>query len=298
MSRIHTVFVFLVLLLHAAVPARAEALRFGILPVLDTLPLQVGVAEGHFAEAGVDLELVPFMSAIERDTAVKTGRLDGYFGDLLAACLLAQAGADHKVVTVSYRTTPGQRMFGLVAGPGKKAKAEAGETLTTGLSFATIMEYLLDRINAQAGYSIERVEVKKMPIRLQMLLTGQTDAAMLPEPLATLVESKGGAILATDQDLDEPLTVLCLSEKVMDRKDAFLKAYRKAVADLNAQPEKYRALMAETCRIPPPLADSFPVMAYPEPAAPTEAELWNVQQWMLTRGLLHKTLDHGAVVAR
>ena len=35
------------------------------------------------------------------------------------------------------------------------------------------------------------MEIKKIPIRLQMLLSGQVTAALLPEPLLTLAETHG-----------------------------------------------------------------------------------------------------------
>ncbi len=286
------------ILAHAGASTAAIPLRLGILPVLDTLPLQVAVTEKLFAEQGLDVEIVSFSSAMERDTAMQAGQLDGYFGDLLNTLLLIQAGAPMKVVTVSYRTTPGQPMFGMVLRPGLTLET-VGEHPTVGYSRATIIDYLLDHMTRQGDIkeiAWKRTEVKKIPLRMQMLLSGQLDAAVLPEPLLTLTDSMGGEVAATDEKLDMPLTVLCLKDDFLDKKNAFLDAYKEAVQRVNDNPENYRKLMVETTRIPKPLVDSFHVYSFCKPRLPTETEVWRVQQWMLTRGMLRSMLDYEQVV--
>jgi ABC-type nitrate/sulfonate/bicarbonate transport system substrate-binding protein len=60
-----TTWLLVVILLLAAGVASAETFRMGILPVIDTLPLQVGVMEGYFKAENIDLKLVSFSSAME-----------------------------------------------------------------------------------------------------------------------------------------------------------------------------------------------------------------------------------------
>ncbi len=293
------------LCLSGPVVAQAETLRFGILPVLDTLPLQVAETEGLFDQEGLDVELVVFQSALERDTAMQAGQIDGYFGDLVATLLLIAKGADMRVATISYRTRLGQPMFGISSAPDEIVKPLSGlKGATIGISATTIIEYLLDRILEAEGLPLdhlERVEVKKVPIRLQMLATGQLDLALLPEPLASLAVFQGGATIATAENLDMPLTVLCLEQRYfqgegVSRYAAFVKAYARAVEMLRENPEKYRVLMSKTCRIPTPLMDRFPVYEYPAPALPTAQEVEAVQDWMLQKGLLDAPVPFDHVV--
>ena len=279
---------------------RAEPLRLGVLPVLDALPLHVAVQDGLFKKQGLDVELVPFQSALERDMAAQAGRIDGYFGDLVAAFLLLRADVPMPAALVSYRTNPGHPMFALVTSP-----QHSRDTLATlrgaslGLSNATVIEFLLDRI--QAAHKLprnyfNRVEVKKFPLRLQMLAAGQIDLALLPEPLVTLNVRKGGAVVATDEDLDLPLTVVCLHRSLQPQLPAFLAAYAEAVKRLRTNPEKYRQLMAQACALPSLLVDSFPVPPFPAPVPPTQAELDVVQDWMLERGLLQQRMPYANAV--
>jgi len=293
----------LVLCCLASAPGLAEPLRLGVLPVLDALPLQVAAADGLFKAQGLDVELVPFQSALERDMAAQAGRIDGYFGDLVAAFLLLRAGVPMPVVLVCYRTTPGHPMFALVTSPQRGADTLSGlRGASLGLSNSTIIEFLLDRIQEERRLPrnyFNRVEVKKFPLRLQMLATGQIDLALLPEPLVSLNVLKGGAVVATDENLNLPLTVLCLHQRLAPKLPAFLAAYAGAVQRLRANSEAYRPLMIQTCGLPAPLAESFPAPPFPNPKPPTPAEMDAVQDWMLERGLLQQRLPYGrAVLAR
>ena len=294
------VLLALVCVLLLATPLRADnvRIRFGVLPVLDTLPLQVAVKDGLFAAQRLDVELVRFTSALERDTAMQAGQLDGYFGDLIATHLLIDRGVPMYIALTSWRTSPGHPMFGIALAPSRKeATLEQMKGGKLGLSKSTIMEFLADRmernLGVRSGY-FSRMEVKKMPIRFQMLMAGQLDMALLPEPLLSLARLQGGGVLALADNLDIPLTVLCLHRRYFDDDAgpyrAFLAAYRQAVARLAAAPEDYRQLMAETCRIPKPLVSRFPVYPYPDPSLPSSGELADVQQWMIRLGLIKEPI--------
>ncbi|MBU1610749.1 MAG: ABC transporter substrate-binding protein [Proteobacteria bacterium] len=280
-------------------------IRFGILPVLDTLPLQVAATEGFFAAQGLDVELISFNSALERDVALQTGQLDGYFGDLVAAVLLLQNGVTMPVALTSYHTTPGQPMFGIATGPALKNATLADlKGKKIGYSKATIMEFLLEQLllknDLPADY-FERVEVKKVPIRMQMVLQDQLDCALLPEALLSLVKFKGGGLALTAENLDIPLTILGLHEKYFADNGAvykkFVAAYTQAVAALADTPEKYRDLMGKTCHVPPPLLPEFPIFRYPAPELPSQADVQMVTAWMKSVGMLKGDIAYADVVA-
>ncbi|WP_319543549.1 ABC transporter substrate-binding protein [uncultured Pseudodesulfovibrio sp.] len=284
----------LLLLMNVSAHAENMKIRFGILPVIDTLPLQVGVQDGLFEKYGIDMELIRFASALERDTAMQAGQLDGYFGDLVATYLLINQGVPMRIALTSWRTTSDYPMFGIALSPANKDR-DLGDMKgrTLGLSKSTVMEYLADKMEDALGVNrghFSKIEIKKLPIRLQMLMTDQVDSALLPEPLLSLARLKGGGLLATAEKLDMPLTVLCLHEKYF-ADDAegyarFISAYKEAVQRLADSPETYRPLMAKTCRIPKPLMSEFPVYPYPMPSLPSAAELNEVQTWMVEKGLL------------
>ena len=49
------------------------ALRIGVLPVLNTVPIDVALAEGFYEEQGVSVELVSFASAPDQQDALLAG---------------------------------------------------------------------------------------------------------------------------------------------------------------------------------------------------------------------------------
>jgi len=274
------------------------AIRLGILPVLDTLPLHVAVAEGFFEKQGLTVQLVPFDSALERDAAMQAGQLEAYFGDMVNTVLVVQGGVPMRMVTVSYVSRPGQRQFAVVGRPGLDAVSlHALPSGTLALSNATIMEYLLDLMEERGLVPkgrFERLEVKKIPIRMQMLLGGRLDLAILPEPLVSLAESQGARVYADDQSLDVPLTVIGILDRFLQDPagvgERFLAAYGEAVAALSRDPEKYRKLLAESCRIPESLRDTFRIPAFPRPGLPPKAEVERLLSWMGSRGLVNRPL--------
>ena len=142
-------------------------------------------------------------------------------------------------------------------------------------------------------YSMQ--EVRQIPVRLQMLLGGMTDSALLPEPLATMVETKGARTVWDDTGLDEPLAVIALRAPYL--KPEVVKPFRAALRDaarrIDADPEKYRALMVEKGLLPKPAAASYNMVRFdlfgtPDgmPPLPTREDMERVEGWMSSRGML------------
>ena len=59
-------------------------LTIGLMPDTDSIPFIIAAERGYFAEEGVEVELQPFKSAMDRDAALQSGNLDGAVSDLLA----------------------------------------------------------------------------------------------------------------------------------------------------------------------------------------------------------------------
>ncbi len=296
-----------VLILFAGLvsPVAAQTqLRFGVLPVVDTLPLIVGQQQGLFAAQQIDLELVAFQSALERDAALQAGRLDGYFGDILNTVLLINTGHELRILTTAYHTHPDHRMFGIVTAP------EAGivtvaqlKNRPVAISRATIIEYLLDRLLQQQGRTpafVTKQEIKKIPIRLQMLLAGKVPAALLPEPLLTLAESKGARVLVDDRRLNMSETVLAMQTQLLSQDatlaDRFLRAYALAVNKINHAPQAYKPVLVEKTRFPKPIAGRYKMPRFPAVAPPSPADVAAAQAWLKNRGMISRPVAYENIV--
>lgn len=289
-----------------AVGTAEQVIRFGVLPVVDTLPLFVGQDRGFFKERGIRLDIIPFQSALERDAALQAGKLDGYFGDILNTLLLIRSQEALGIITTAFHTHPDYRMFALVSSPKSEIRHLSGlKEKHVALSRATVIEYLLDRLLGARDLTsdfVKKLEIKKMAIRVQMLLADQVPAALLPEPLVTLVESKGAHVLLDDRVLDTAVTVLALTRKTValhkDVVPEFLGAYEKAVAVINRDPESCRDILLAKTSFPPVIKDQYPIPRFPAVGLPAPDDLESVQTWLIQNGLVDKRLPYEQVVLR
>ncbi|MBF1706100.1 MAG: ABC transporter substrate-binding protein, partial [Selenomonas sp.] len=69
-------------------------LTIGLMPDTDSIPFIIAAERGYFAEEGVEVELQPFKSAMDRDAALQSGNLDGAVSDLLAVIFARSGGFD------------------------------------------------------------------------------------------------------------------------------------------------------------------------------------------------------------
>ena len=170
---------------------------------------------------------------------------------------------------------------------------------------ATIIEYVTDRLLEDQGFrpeEIKKIDVKKMPIRMQMLLSGAVQAATLPEPLASIAAGKGARVLITDGSSRESLsqTVIVFRSRVLnDRKPEvarFFRAYGRSIEAINRDPEKYRSLFVEIGRIPPFLAEKYTIPVYPLPAPFSKTLYDPIIEWLTAKNLVD-SIAYGSMVA-
>ncbi|HSQ21974.1 MAG TPA: hypothetical protein VLQ52_04165, partial [Coriobacteriia bacterium] len=68
------------------------------------------------------------------------------------------------------------------------------------------------------------------------------------------------------------------------------------VALINADPDAYRALLAEQARLPEPLKDTYRVSTYPLAAPPTAAAVDPVLAWMAENDLLQGEVKYADLI--
>jgi len=139
--------------------------------------------------------------------------------------------------------------------------------------------------------------VPVLPERLQLLLSGQIKAATLPDPLGISAIQAGAVEIINDTALaDVSASVVSFSVAALTTRTEtvkkFMAAWDKAVADLNADPEKYKGLMLEKIRVPKNVYDSFVIPPYPRKAVPSRKQWDDVMAWMLEKKLLSVPLAY------
>jgi len=277
----------------ASAEASGGALRLGVFADADSLPFLLCERDKLFAQEGVNVELLRFQSAVERDSAFQAGALDGMISDILAAQLSVQGGFPLKITSL----TDGR--YGIAAAPGSEIKSLgelAGKSIAT--SRNSVIHYMIDKLLSDAGVPEDKIlisPVPKMPIRLEMLLGGMVSAAGLPEPFLTTAATRGARILAATDDYGMGLGVLLFSEKSLREKlplvEKLYKAYWKAAGRINASPDTYRSLLVEAAGFSKEAAAVYTFVVYQRPRLPSMADLNAAIEWLNKKGLLSGRAD-------
>lgn len=294
------VLFFVVGLSLAPAQNNASVLKLGIFADADSLPFMLCESEGLFAAEGLEVQLLRFQSAIERDSAFQAGAIDGVITDILAVMLAVQGGFPVKIASL----TDGR--YGIAVSPSVSAAGLsdlAGKTI--GISSNTVIHYVVDSLLSRAGLrpsEINLLPVPKMPLRLEMMLTGQTAAAGMPEPFLTTASVRGARILAATDDYGFGAGVLAFSQKALDAKLGEVKklyrAYWSAAQKINSKPEAYRPLLVTKAGFSEEAAKAYSFVVYKKPRLPSFEDMRSAADWLSAKGLLKTTPDFEALVDR
>jgi len=276
------------------------AIVIGTLATQDSLPLWVAEERGQFTAEGLDVEIVTFQSAQECQAAFTAGTVDALMTDLIVAAKLHAAGTPVIIPTVMLGADTAQGRFAIVAAPGSDVESITDLAgVAVGTAAGTITEYVLDRLMQDAGVDpgdVVKEEVPKMPVRYQLLMSGQLAAASLPEPFISLAEQSGATVVSGGDDTmaseNISQSVLVVSAEYAQTEAgaasvaALLTAWDAAVSDINAAPDDYRSTLVEKAGLPEALAQTYQVSEYPLAAPPDAMQVQAVLDWMGERGYL------------
>ncbi len=286
----------------------SQTVKIGLLSIDDSLPFFVAEQEGLFESYGVDVELIPFGSALDKETALEAGEIDGDMTDLVVTGLLKKGGLDIKIVSTALGATPEEGRFVLLAAPESgitDMEQLKGQTIAIGNN--TIIQYIGDQMCYLNGFSDADIVTENIPdlaLRLETLLAGGVTAAILPDPLATVAINNGAIPLVDDTQIVEangiPVNlsqsvVIFRQESIEQKGDAIhlaMDAYQEAKNRITANPESYRDMLAEFTSISSELAETYPMPAYTAYHLPTEEEVIAVFQWMKEKGLLDQVYSY------
>lgn len=281
--------------------------RVGLLPITDVVPFYVAQALDFFAPEGVEAELIPVSSGAERDTLIQADAIDCQLTDLHNVVLINAGEGDVKlrVISSARKATSELAQFFLLSAPGSGITEPAqlvGKRI--GISENTIIEYWTDRLLAGAGVdpaTVEKVNVPQIPVRLELLGSGQIDAAVLPDPLASLAQLTGAANVIDDTAQPEiGLSILSCSQSfIAEHRDAvqgLLNAWDQAVEAINADPAQFQNILIENTRVPDPLLNKYTLTPFPVQELPSEAQVQDVVEWALEKGVISAALGYDDIV--
>ena len=280
-------------------------LRIAVLPILDTLPMYVAEAEGFFMENGIQVELIPAASAAERDQLLQAGQVDGVITDLVALALYNREQSE--VVAVRYAMVPTNQFAQfriLAAGNSGITTPIQLKGVDIGISQGTIIEYLTTRLLEREAINLEQVgllPVPKIPDRMALLKAGELKAAMLPEPLASLVMQQGAVVILDDtQQQDLSCSIYAFRKDFVKTNTIsikkFLSSVSQASAAINGDKGRWDSLLVDNKLVPPPLVGQYTLPDYPGNLVPTAAQFTDVANWLIQTQRLDTAPEYADVV--
>ncbi len=283
-----------------------KVLKIGVFLIDDSLPLFVAEAENLYAKKNIQVELLPFSSARDKDVALETGVIDGVLTDIVVTALLKKGGTDVKITSFAFGANPQEGRFAILASPGSTiTEPEDLKDVPIAISNNTMIHYLAEKMPLEVGLKKEDIKTQSIPdlnIRLEALISAGVEAAILPDPLATLAEKMGAKVIIDDTKLSKNLSqsVIIFRQEVLDKhRDKvalFLEAFEEAGQLINDNPDKYFELRMEKTRVPQPLRDSYPSPTFSSLAVPDEEMVQSVLDWMVEKGLLDKPFAYEEIV--
>lgn len=285
-------------------------LKIAQLPVIDGLPFWVAASEGYYTQEGVEIELITFRSANERDAALQSGEVDGQMTDIMsAASLVAAGGTKLKITSVAAGATKEESPFAIVAAPGSGiTKPEDLKGVEIGISNATIIDYVTDNLMKDQGFAAADIKTTSIPqinIRFESLMSGQIKAATLPEPWLSMAAdpAKGGKVIlndAKDGKANYSASVIVFSEKALKEKSEAVKrffvAYNRAVNDIRMNPDGFFDLLNTEGKVPAEAKNLYKNVPPSFAQAPKKEEVDSVVQWMVERKIISTPLTYEQLV--
>lgn len=237
---------------------RLTKVSVGVMAAPDCAPLYVARDKGYFKDEGLDVKIHLFKDPSKREAAASAGQINASMVDFVSFTSYMKNSKQWKLIT----QLTGR--FGVAVNKNSSIKSVKD---LKGKKIANIQrqvtDYYMYRTLKESGVNpkaIKTVNVPQIPQRLEMLKNNQVAAAVLPQTFLTLSQVQGCKILTQSKPNFE-LTALAAKGKLASDKTTrqhFLKAYDRAVRDLNNHPKVLQDTLTNDFSLPKPVAKLAP----------------------------------------
>lgn len=256
---------------------------------MDYLPFIVAEKMGIYDSLGLEVSIVKFFSANDRDAAFQSGNVDGTVIDYTGAALQRANGIPLSIIMKN------DGYFHLITGKDRNIrKPEELKGKNIAVSRNTVIEYGMDQILIKAGISpngINKPEINKIPLRLEMLQSGQIDASLFPDPFATIAVQNGHHSIITTQDLGISVTGTIFSEKALKEKrkeiEVLVIGYNYAVEYIRETPQsEWGHILTEDAGVPEAMTGKVSLPEYQPASLPSTEDITYTLNWLRNKKLI------------
>lgn len=246
--------------------ADSLALKVGVMPTLDCMPLFVAKERRLFDTLGVDVRLRMRKAQMDIDTALIGGSMEGAVSDSVRVARMRSRGT---ALTEVGTTNTSWQLVGNRSARLKEVK-QLGDKMVAMTRYSAT-DFLTDHVltGVKTTATVYRVQINDVPLRLQMLLNNEMDALWLPEPQATTAREHGHTVLWDTEKHNLWLGRVVFRDKalgdarVKKQIDVFKQAYNMACDSLNQRGvSAYADLLIKYCQTDQKTLDALPKVKF------------------------------------
>lgn len=258
----------------ADAPSASEptAITVGVIPIVDTAPIWLGVEKGFFEEEGLDVTVQPTTGGAASVPGVVAGSYDFAFGNYVSGMVANDQGLALKYVA-NGNTTAGDPDFGAVVVPADsdiESPADlSGKTVSVNnlqnIGDTTIRTVVDD--DGGDSSTIKFVEVA-FPDAEAALTNKQVDAAWILSPFLDSAVANGARVISYNfSDFDPGLdiagyfTTLDTFENEPELVEAFTTAMNKSLEYADSHPDEVKQIVTTYTKM---TADQLDAMVLPK----------------------------------
>jgi NitT/TauT family transport system substrate-binding protein len=276
------------LALTPAAQAQPTKIRVSTIPIIDTAPLQVGIAKGFFAAEGLEVDTTPTAGGAMGLPALAAGQVQITFSNIISVVLGAKQGLGFEIIAAGSNTgdkTPD--LAALIAKKGstiKTGKDLEGKRVAVNTRNNIIWLYARAWVQATGGNpdAVTYLEVP-FPQMVDAVKGDRVDAAFVVEPfLSAGVASDAVSIVGWPYNAVQkriPVgqyaatkTFITQNPGVIDR---WVRAYNKSVdwTNQNQGSEEWTKIIAAYTRLAPEQIRSLSLPAYEKTVDPASIDM-------------------------
>lgn len=263
------------------------SLKIGAMSSLDYIPYVIAQKVGIYDSLGLNVEIIKFFSPNERDAAFRGGQVDGTVTDYTCATI-QHAGGIPLAFVVKH-----DGFFEMMALP-EITSMEELKGKNVGVSRNTVIEYSTDKMLEAFGMTegdVNKPEVNKIPLRMEMMLAKELDVSIFPDPFITLSKAKGFNSLCSTLDLDISVTGTIFTQDAIDNKGDAIKllieGYNLGVQYMMEHPRhEWAHILVEDAMIPEEFAETVVLPQYTKATVPSSKDIELTIEWLKKKELI------------
>lgn len=279
----------------------------GVMPVVDTASIWLGVDEGIFAEHGLDVTLELASGGAAIVPTVVSGDFDFGFSNVASVLLATDQGLPLTIVAPGSATTgdPEADMGAILSRPGAGFE-DAGDLNGATIAVVTLNalpSVLVSHVIDLSGGDSSTVNFVEMPFpdMPAALANGTVDAAWIFEPFVEIAKIQGAELVThllveTSEDLmmSAYFVLDSYAEANPEIVEAFSAAQSESQAFAEANPEALRAIVSTYTEIDPSVQEAMTLPRFP--SSVHEDSVFLIGELSARYGLISEGFDAASVL--